>query len=172
MSRGGVIRLGDLSGGPVRRRLEPDAEARSVLAAQLGLEALPALQADIEVRPWMDGCEVLGRFRGEVTQICGVSLEPFSQEVSGEIGLRLVPEGSPNLPVEPPAGDIEVSLDTPDPPERLEGDSVDLDALLTEHLALAIDPFPRRPDAVFEWAPDPAETSPFAALRSLKTRPE
>jgi hypothetical protein len=169
----GTVRLTDLAAGPVRRRLTPDAGARAALTKRLGLEALPGLVADLEVRPWMDGCQVLGRFEGEVTQVCGVSLEPFSQPVSGEIDLRLAPEGSPNLPEEPMiSGEIEVSLDTPDPPERLDGETVDLMAILAEHLALAIDPFPRRPDAVFEWSAPTEETSPFAALRALRKPPE
>lgn len=168
MTGGSVVRLGDLAGGPVRRRLAPDAAGRSAMARRLGLTDLPALSAELEVRSWMDGCQVTGRFSGVVTQVCGVTLEPFDQAVAGEIDLRLAPEGSPNLPAEPDAAEVEISLDTPDPPEVLQGDGVDLDALLEEHLALEVDPFPRRPDAVFEWSPETREDSPFAALRALK----
>lgn len=167
-----TVRLGDLTAGAVRHRLAPGGEARASMARRLGLRGLPALGADLEVRAWMDGCQVLGRFTAVVTQVCGVSLEPFDQPVSGEIDLRLVPQGSPNLPQDPAAGEVEVSLDTPDPPEPLEGDLIDLDALLEEHLALEIDPFPRRPDAVFQWSPETEETSPFAALKALRPRPE
>ena len=170
MTSGGVVRLGDLGAGPVRCRLAPDAAARAEIARRLTLKDLPALSAEIEVRSWMDGCEVKGRFSGVVTQVCGVSLEPFDQPVAGEIDLRLVPDGSPNLPQDPGSGEVEVSLDTPDPPEILVGDGVDLDALLEEHLALEVDPFPRRPDAVFDWSPEDREESPFAALKALKPR--
>ena len=173
MTVNGTIRLGDLAAGPVRRRLKPDAQTRAALAARLGLEALPELEADLEVRPWMDGCEVVGGFDGKVTQVCGVSLEPFTQTVSGDIDLRLAPEGSPHLPADlTVGGEIEVSLDTPDPPEPLEGDTIDLMVIVGEHLALAIDPFPKRPDAVFEWSPETEDASPFAALRALKKSPE
>ena len=50
----------------------------------------------------------------------------------------------------------------------LEGDDLDLGAYLVEHLALEIDPFPRKPGV--EWEPPPAETpaSPFAVLQQLK----
>ena len=49
-------------------------------------------------------------------------------------------------------------------------DVIDLGDYVVEHLALEIDPFPRRPGAVFE-APEPLpETSPFAALKALKPR--
>ena len=104
-----------------------------------------------------------------MTQICGVSLEPFSQPLEGDIDLRLLPPGSPNLPAGE-EGEVEVSLETPDPPETLDGDLIDLDAILAEYLALAVDPFPRRPDAVFTWSQDAEDVSPFAALRNL-TKP-
>jgi hypothetical protein len=97
-----------------------------------------------------------------------VTLEPFDQPANGDIELRLVPEGSPSLPEDAAAGEVEISLESPDPPEPLEGDAVDLYALVEEHLALEIDPFPRRPNAVFDWTPEAREDSPFAALKALK----
>jgi len=49
----------------------------------------------------------------------------------------------------------------------LEGDVVDLAAYVVEHLALEIDPFPRKPGAVFT-PPEPEEPpSPFAVLKGL-----
>lgn len=162
------IRIGDLAAGPVHRVLSPDSGERQALARRLGLEALDSLEAELDIRAWMDGCEVAGRFKGDVVQVCGVSLEPFSQPVSGEIQVRLVPPGSPSLPVDEGDGEVEISLETPDPPEVLDGDVVDLGELLEEHLALAIDPFPRKPGVVFEWEAGPDPTSPFAALRTLK----
>jgi hypothetical protein len=165
----GTVRFGDLAAGGVRRRRRPDAGVCSALARSVGVVSLTGLEADFEVRPWLDGCEVKGRFRCEVTQICGVSLEPFSQPLEGDIDLRLLPQGSPNLPAAE-EGELEVSLETPDPPETQDGDLIDLDAILAEHLALAVDPFPRRPDAVFSWSQEAGDVSPFAALRNL-TKP-
>lgn len=165
----GLVRLGDLAAGVIRRRIKPDAAVCSALARSVGVVSLTGLDADFEVRPWLDGCEVKGRFRCEVTQVCGVSLEPFSQPLEGDIDLRLLPPGSPNLPAAE-EGEVEVSLETPDPPETLDGDLIDLDAILAEYLALAVDPFPRRPDAVFTWSQDAEDVSPFAALRNL-TKP-
>jgi hypothetical protein len=164
------FRLGDLAAGPLSLHLVPGEVERAGLALRLGLEGLPKLVAHLEVRPWLDGCEVRGRFEGEVIQVCGLSLEAFSQPISGDIDLRLVPEGSPNLPAEAGDGEVEISLESPDPPDVLDGDAVDVEAILEEHLALAIDPFPRRPDAVFDWNSGPDTTSPFAALNALKDR--
>ena len=58
----------------------------------------------------------------------------------------------------------------PDPPEPIVNGVIDLGRLATDALFLAIDPYPRRLDAVFEppvVAADP-EDHPFAALKALR----
>jgi hypothetical protein len=50
------------------------------------------------------------------------------------------------------------------------GQTLDLVHYVLEDLSLSIDPFPRKPGAVF-IAPEPAvEVSPFAILRQLKPK--
>lgn len=165
-----TIRLGELSKGPVKLRLEPDAETRALIAKEVGLESLPALTADITVHPWLDGAEILGQFDAVVEQICGVSLEPFEQTLSADIEFRVVPAGSPNAPAESEAATVELEFDPdePDPPDVLADEEIDLSAYLIEHLALEMDPFPRKPGATFDYAPDTTDLSPFAALKKLK----
>lgn len=161
------LRLHELARGPVRLRLEPDAAERAALARRLGLEGLPALAADVTVKPWLDGVEMTGRFEAVVEQVCGVSLDAFEQAVEGEIEARAVPAGSPNAATAE-GGELELDPDAADPPDVLAGDAVDVAAYVVEHLALEIDPFPRKPGVTFEYAPPAEETSPFAALKKLK----
>jgi len=168
MSWSRKVKLAELDRGPVRVRLEPDADARKAIARRLGLRSLPSLRGDITVKPWLDGAEIGGRFEAVVEQVCGVSLEPFEDGLDGDIELRAVPAGSPNLPSESAGGELELDLDAPDPPDELDSDEIDLGEVLVEHLALAIDPFPRKPGAVFDYQPDPEVESPFAALRKLQ----
>lgn len=163
-----TIRLADLARGPVSVTLEPDAETRAALAKKLGLEALPALRSRLTVRPWLDGAEITGRFTATVEQICGVSLDPFESELEGEIAVQAVPAGSPNAPIDSGGGEVELDLEAPDPPDVLDSEEIDLAAYLVEHLALEIDPFPRKPGAEFDYTPDTAEESPFAVLKKLK----
>ena len=62
------------------------------------------------------------------------------------------------------------SDEIPDPPEPIVNDVIDLGRVATDALFLGIDPYPRKPDAVFEQpvvAADP-EDHPFAALKALK----
>ncbi|WP_312164394.1 YceD family protein [Phenylobacterium sp.] len=163
-----TVRLADLARGPVSVTLEPDAETRAVLAKELGLESLPALTARLTVRPWLDGAEINGRFKARVEQICGVTLDPFESELDGDVAVRAVPTGSPNAPAESAGGEVEMDLDAPDPPDVLATDELDLAGYLVEHLALEIDPFPRKPGAEFDYTPDAPEESPFAVLKRLK----
>jgi uncharacterized metal-binding protein YceD (DUF177 family) len=163
------IRLHELDRGPLTLRLEPDAGERSRIAGELGLESLSALTADVTVKPWMDGAEIRGRFKAVVEQICSVSLDPFEQPVRGAIDVRVVPAGSSSAPGgDAGGGDVELDPDAPDPPDVLEGDAIDVAAYVVEHLALEIDPFPRKPGAAFEYTPPAQEESPFAVLKKLK----
>ena len=165
-----VIRLADLAKGPVKARLAPDADTRALIAREVGLESLPALTADLTVRPWLDGAEILGQFDAVVEQVCGVSLDPFEQSLAADVELRVVPKGSPNAPAESDAAFVELEFDpdAPDPPDVLEDEEIDLAAYLVELLALEIDPFPRKPAAAFDYAPDTADLSPFSVLKKLK----
>ncbi len=95
-----VIRLADLARGTVSVRLEPDAETLGKLAKELNLEALLAFSGKLTVRPWLDGAEILGRYSARVVQICGVTLDPFEEELEGEIALQVVPPGSPHALIE------------------------------------------------------------------------
>ena len=160
------VHLHEVSRGEVRIRLEPDAAERGKAARDLGLESLPTLTAELTVRPWLDGAEITGRFEAVVEQLCGVTVEPFEQALCGQIALQVVPMGSPNAPPET-RGEAEHDADEPDPPDVLAGDVIDLAALVIEHLALEIDPFPRKPGAEFDYTPPTAEESPFAVLKKL-----
>lgn len=163
-----TVRLSEVARAPVRVSLAPDDVARKQIAKQLGLVSLPAFTADVTLRPWLDGAEILGRFEARVEQVCSVTAESFEQDVTGRIELQVVPAGSPNAPQEETSEEMALDADAPDPPDVLEGDIVDLSAYLVEHLALEIDPFPRKPGAEFDYAPDAPVESPFAVLKKLK----
>jgi uncharacterized metal-binding protein YceD (DUF177 family) len=66
--------------------------------------------------------------------------------------------------------EIELDPEAPDPPDLLEGDTIDLAGYLVEHLSLAIDPFPRKAGAVFDYDPKTEDLSPFAVLKGLKDK--
>ena len=144
--------------------LVPDEATRAALARHVGVLALPALRARLKVIPTGSGGGLVeGDLEATVRQSCVLSLEAFDAELREVIAVRFAPEAA-----DPPGLVVELGED--DPPDPLADGAVDLAAVVTEFLALAIDPYPRKPGAVFV---PPAEikdprASPFAALDKLK----
>ena len=161
-----TLRLAEASRAPAERHFAPDDAARAAIAKTLDFVALPALTADLTVKPWFDGVQIDGAWQAIVVQTCGVTLEDFATPLSGDFMVRVVPPSSPHAPS--PTDEVVIDLEADDPPDVLETDAIDLSAYVVEHLALEIDPFPRKPDAVFEPPASEPESSPFSVLRLLK----
>jgi uncharacterized metal-binding protein YceD (DUF177 family) len=127
--------------------------------------ALPRLEAGFDLtRLEPDGVHLVGRVSATVVQNCVVTLEPIEAEIDEAIDLMFLSEAAAAAE----AARLQ-ALDTEDPPEPLREGAVDLGALATEFLLLGIDPYPRKPGAVFDAPPagDPS-SHPFAALAALK----
>jgi uncharacterized metal-binding protein YceD (DUF177 family) len=164
------VTLGRVDRGGVDVRLEPDEAQRKAIAKQLGLVSLEALSAEVFLTPWLDGAEVSGLVRARVVQVCGVSADEFEEPIEARFSIRVLPADSEHAPQDEASGDLGVEFESDDPPDVLEGETIDVSAYVIEHLALELDPFPRKPGAVFE-APQPmGEISPFAALKALKDK--
>jgi hypothetical protein len=146
--------------------LNADAEIRTAIARIAGLRDLPRLEADFDLtRQGSGGLRVIGRVTATVGQNCVVTLEPLNNEIDEEVDLLFMPQSAPSEPVEEgeeSRGQADVKWDKPEP---LVGGVVDLGALATEFLLLGIEPYPRKPGAVFEPPQDvTAEDGAFAAL--------
>jgi len=139
--------------------LEADAAQCAALARRMGILAVHALRAELDLRPIEEGrIAVTGRLAAEVEQECVVSLEPVRQSVAEEFAWRLLPDG-----VEASDGD--------DDPDDIEGPGgvVDLGEAVAQQLSLALDPYPRAPGAVRPDDPgDDGAHGPFAALAKLR----
>jgi hypothetical protein len=146
--------------------LVADEGTRAALAKLLGLAALPRLAASFDVTPHgRGGLHVVGRVSATVGQTCVVTLEPIENDIDEAIDLIFAPASA--LPAALAGGELEVPAE--DAPEVLTGGHIDLGAIATEFLILAIDPYPRKPDAVFQPPPAGDDSAhPFAALAALK----
>lgn len=151
--------------------LEAPDEARRDIARSLDLETVTRLTATLTLRPWLDGVAVEGRLSGVAGRICGLSLEPFDETVNEQLRLKIVPQGSPNTPQDEGV-EVVIDLESEDPPEEAQSAAVDLSTYLVDAFSLALDPFPRKPGAVFVAPEEPVMISPFAALRGLADRPK
>lgn len=148
--------------------LVADEAVRAAVAALAGIRALPRLAASFDVTRQGAGLRVIGEVRATVGQTCVVTLEPLTTEVSEPIDLAFVETCAPDA-------DAAETLDpeAADDPELLAGGVADVGAVATEFLLLAIDPYPRKPGAVFEPPnTDDRGTHPFAALAALKKGPD
>ncbi len=165
------VTLGRMGRSGLDLRFEPDEAARRDIAKTLNLVSLESLDAEIFLRPWLDGAEVSGLIRARVTQLCSVSAEDFEEPVEARFSVRVLPAKSENSSPDE-NGDLALDPDGDDPPDVLESETIDVSGYIIEHLALELDPFPRKPGAVFEPPPEPVDLSPFAALKAMKTDPK
>lgn len=109
-----------------------------------------------------------GTLEADVSQACVVTLEPVPQHISETFEIELQPEGAeePELP----EGEQEI-LAMPDV-ETYSAGRIEAGRLVLEILASALDPYPRKADAEFDWsdpkAEDGGKENPFAVLAKLK----
>ena len=145
-------------------------EQRKSVATALGIVEVVNLAAELDVRPTGgDAFAVKGTLRAGVVQADVVTLEPVEQEVREEIDLILVPRDAHSrrgraVDEERAPHDRDVYL----------GNEIDLGAIVLEHLALGLDPYPRSPGVEFpgHTESDLSDSSPFSALAKLKREQE
>jgi hypothetical protein len=178
--------------------IRPNEHECAALAQENNLRALADLEARLYVsRSGPEGLEVSGNLHGKIRQTCVVTLEDFDSLVDETVHQRFAPERSPAAPAHPrkvfdasrqrrqsareaawnkkrpepeeeePAQHQIVDLDV-DAPDPIIGGIIDLGATVSEFLTLSLDPYPRRPGAVFTEPDTPdEEPSPFAVLRQI-----
>jgi hypothetical protein len=151
---------------PLEQSIVADEPTRHAVARFLGLEDLARLSARLTIQPWLDGAEIAGNIEARFTRLCGLTLEPFESRLEEPLLLRALPAGSPHAPPSP-ADEVDLGIETEDPPDVLGLEGVDLGDLVVQTLALALDPFPRKPGAVFEAPQTRPEDSPFGVLARL-----
>jgi uncharacterized metal-binding protein YceD (DUF177 family) len=144
------------------------AECR-LLARRFELIDLTRLEGDIRVLPvgGTETIQVSGHVSADVVQSCVVTLDPVPAKVEADFD-RLF---SRDVPYEA-EGEVEIDPEA-EAPEPLVDGMLDLGELLAEELSLALEPYPRSPDAdrlLAEQEADQAKErrSAFASLDSLR----
>ncbi len=148
--------------------LTADVAIREAIAAMAGLRELPRLEASFDVvRSGAAGLHITGTVSATVGQTCVVTLEPIESDLNEAVDLvfKSDPDGGVRE-------GVSLAIDAPEIEPLIDG-VVDLGALATEFLILGIDPYPRKPGAVFE-APSTNEpfAGPFAGLAALQRNPQ
>lgn len=145
---------------------------RKALAKRLGLVSLDALQAQGTLESFDDGrrARLTAHFTAQVTQSCVVTLEPVSAQLDETFTLDYDADADPAGLSEPEIPEnLDLFMAEPDPPDPLVGGVVDVGEAVAEHVALALDPYPRAPGVAFALPGDESavEDSPFKALAGL-----
>jgi uncharacterized metal-binding protein YceD (DUF177 family) len=159
----------------LHREIEADQTIRHAMAEMGGLREVLSANASFNVMPRSGGrFHVTGHVRARIGQTCVVTLEEIENDIDEQVDLIFAPsEQVPQMAALVDEAE-ESDEETPDPLEPIENGMIDLGKLATDALYLAVDPYPRKPGAVFERmveAADP-EDHPFAALKALKAEPK
>ncbi|MDX5982978.1 YceD family protein [Sphingomonas echinoides] len=143
-----------------------NAAERGALAERFGLLAVDRLEATFRVQRDAAGVVARGEVRAAVVQACSVTEEPLPVTVSEDVALRFVTEQEAAAEEE-----IELDLDALDT-MPYDGAAIDLGEAAAETMALALDPFPRGPNAAAALRAagviSEEEAKPAGALAGLK----
>jgi uncharacterized metal-binding protein YceD (DUF177 family) len=145
--------------------IQADEAERAALARRFDLVAIESLGATLALRREAAGIHVSGHVTAALTQSCSITDDPIPVAIDESVALLFVAPGSAG------GDEVELGEDSLDTVE-LEGSSINLGEIAAETMALALDPYPRGPNAaaalkaagvLTEEEARPA--SPFAALK-------
>jgi uncharacterized metal-binding protein YceD (DUF177 family) len=161
-----VVRDIPADGLPVERAASPEEMAR--LAEALDILSVDKLVVRYRLMSRAGGRIALtGTIAAHITQECVVTLDPVAATLSLPLDAVYTPQISHT---ESAAEGTLEDLEKPEE-EPIENGKVDVGRVVLEELMSGIDPYPRRPDANFDWPDDAAEAAgnnPFAALERLR----
>jgi uncharacterized metal-binding protein YceD (DUF177 family) len=165
-----------LGAGETRMEVTATAAECAALAERYRILAVESLTARLRLRRIAGSglIRLKGELSARVVQACVVTLDPVPQVVEERFEMLF---GAAD------AGDdleVAVNYDEEDPPEPILHGMIDVGEAVAEHLALGLDPFPRRDGVIFESiesdgeddavADESPKPSPFAALAALKQK--
>ncbi|MCW0199116.1 DUF177 domain-containing protein [Sphingopyxis sp.] len=148
--------------------IEADQAARAAIARRLGLVALGRFAVTAEVRSVAGGIAAAGTIDADIVQSCAATGLPVPATLHEPFDLRFLRDASP-------AGSSEEEVEISDADcdiLPLEGERIDLGEAAVQTLSLALDPFPRHPDAdrilAEKGVLSEDQAGPFAALAKLR----
>ena len=162
-----------LSAGAHSEAITAERAECAALAARMGLPAIKSIRCAFTLHPRANGCFLAeGHLQARIIQTCVVSLDDFAASINERFRVVFVPAGQESE-TDDPESDDEVPYT---------GTVIDLGEAAAEQLALALDPYPRKPNAaIADSAPQAAtgaatgdeadagaKISPFAALARLR----
>jgi hypothetical protein len=155
-----LVALDCIGPGGSEHLVEADPQECLAIAARLKIPAVLSLACRFKLARRQDRVDVSGLLQALVVRDCVVSLEPFEVVVQEDFRIRFVPPGTEEEDQDDPLSIDELPFTDA---------AVDLGEAAVQQLALALDPYPRRPDAVLPAGDDDvAGGAAFAALARLR----
>jgi uncharacterized metal-binding protein YceD (DUF177 family) len=167
------VRVDTLGSAPRPLSIEANEAERAALARRFELIGVGRLSAEAELSRHGEIVRGRGTLSASVTQSCVATGEPVPAKVEEAFAIEFRPQpegGNPDEEIELSEGELDVVF--------YPGGAVDLGEAVAETLSLALDPFPRAPEAetalrqagVKSEEQAKADSSPFAGLAALKDK--
>jgi len=135
------VTLASLQQGSRQLVIEATAAECDALARRFGLEGVRSLSARLELVPKPSGAVSLrGTMRAVVDRACVVTLEPMTERIEAPLSVLFRPEGAA-------AREVTLDVELEEDEEPLSGGVIDAGEVVAQTMALALDPWPKRPGA-------------------------
>lgn len=136
-----VIKLSEVGNHSRNIQMSADEDARAGLMARFDLAALDSLRAEISLAHDAEGVVATGRFTADLAQFCIASHDSVPARMDEAVHIRFVPEPVVN-------GEVELELAPEDCDTMFhDGQTIDLGEAVAQSLGLALNPYPRSPEA-------------------------
>ncbi|MBK18340.1 MAG: hypothetical protein CMM52_05830 [Rhodospirillaceae bacterium] len=161
-----IVQPSELAENEIKHELLVESEACAALAERFGLQAIKNFSAQVKIQRLVreKAIRVSGEIAAEVVQTCVVSMTPVENIISETFEIHFREQSQID------EGETEEIEEF----EPFSDDTIDIGEVVSEELALALDPYPRASgiadDVLGPYLPEPEdpETKPFAALAALK----
>ena len=162
------VRLDELGDGERALTIAADEAECTALARRFDIVSIGRLTADAQIK--REGAIVTadGTIDAAVTQSCVATGEPLAATLRVPFSLRFVPEAEVATQEELELSESDCDI------LGYAGSAIDLGEAVAETLALALDPFPRSPDADAALRAagvlEEGEAGPFGVLKALRDK--
>jgi uncharacterized metal-binding protein YceD (DUF177 family) len=152
------VSIAELPDAGATFQIEANDLARGDVARRLGVERVDRLCGQVTLEPFEQEVVATGQVEALLLRECVASLEPFVEPVADEFRIRFVRDLAAHT-------NQETLLDF-ETFELLDGPTLDIGELMVQQVALAMSPYPRKPDAepLTRDYGEAGSVSPFSVL--------
>jgi len=164
-----IIKLSELGTAGKAIAIEADEKQRNALAKRFDLPSIMTMSVTSNLQLHDEEIHLSGTIDAKFKQFCSIRGEPFPASVMEKFAIIFLPRASDTKSEE----EIELTAEECDIIEY-EGNQIDIGEAIAQTFFLALDPYPRGPNADTaaekQGLKSEEEAGPFGALASLKDK--